>query len=489
MTMNSTARLILFAALLLPAGPFLGAQQLDRSKPPELGPPPSMKLPPIQHFTLSNGLPVVLMEKHNVPLVQCELIVRCGTVNDPPAMSGLASMTAAMMREGAGMRGSLQLADAIDFLGASITCFAGAHSSGVILHTPLSKLDSALALFGDVALRPTFPGQELERIRKERLTTLIQWHDEPRAVASVITSRTVFGEKYPYGIPSIGEEKSLRRMKTADCKQYHEQYYRPGNSFLILVGDVTPSVIMPKLEAMFGDWKGGSVEQPALQPAPQVRERNIYLVNKPNAPQSELRVARVGASRSSEDYYPLLVMNTILGGSFTSRLNQNLRERHGYTYGASSMFDFRMAPGPFMVGTAVQTAVTDSSLSEIFKELNAIRQPVSDEELMRSKNYLTLRYPENFQSVSQIANQLTDLVVYHLPDDYFNNYTKNILGVTKEDVQRVATKYVDPDNIAVIIVGDRAQVEKGVSLLKLGPIKELTIDDVLGPAPKLDRGK
>jgi len=219
----------------------------------------------------------------------------------------------------------------------------------------------------------------------------------------------------------------------------------------------------------------------------QVKERAIYLIDKPGAPQSEIRIGRIGVDRMTEDYYALRVMNTILGGSFSSRLNQNLRELHGYTYGASSNFDFRMMPGPFLAGSAVQTAVTDSALFQFFFELNRILEPVSDDELTRAKNYLTLRYPESFQTVQQIAGQLADIVVYNLPDDYFNNFTKNILTVTKEDVQRVAKKYIEPKKVSIIVVGDRKTIEKSVSKLKYGKIKNLTIDDVLGKAPVLEK--
>jgi predicted Zn-dependent peptidase len=468
---------------------FSYSQVPDRSKPPELGPPPSMKLPAIQHLKLSNGISVVLMEKHQVPLVEVELLVRAGMVNDPKDKPGLASMTTAMMEEGAGTRDALELADAIDFLGANITAFAGWHTAGVSMFTPLSKLDDALALFGDMCLRPTFPKEELERNRKERLTTLMQWHDEPRAIASVQFSKTLFGNDHPYGKPNIGNEKSIRALKIEDLKKFHQTYFSPGNASLIVVGDISPDVILPKLEAIFGKWEGGKAEQPKFPTASQIKTRSIYLIDKPGAPQSEIRIGRIGVDRMTEDYYALRVLNTILGGSFTSRLNNNLREQHGYTYGASSNFDFRMMPGPFLAGSAVQTAVTDSALFQFFFELNRILEPVSDDELTRAKNYLTLRYPESFQTVQQIAGQLADIVIYNLPDDYFNNFTENILAVTKEDVQRVAKKYIDPKKVAVIIVGDKKTIEKPVKNLKYGSIKNLTIDDVLGKAPKMDKGE
>jgi zinc protease len=463
----------------------LCAQRPDRNKLPELGPPPSLKLQPIQRFKLSNGLPVILLEKHEVPLVQVNLMVRTGAVSDPPGKSGLASMTAAMLTEGAGKRNALELADAIDYLGASLTAGAGFHTTVVELHTPLSKLDSALALMSDVALRPTFPSEELERIRKERLTVLVQWHDEPRAIASVLFNKTLYGTKHPYGLPSIGDEQSLRSFTTQELKTFHANHFNAGNSSLIVVGDVAVNAVRQKLENAFGEMEAGKEEKVSLPSVEQVQKREIYLVDKPGAAQTEVRIGRIGVPRLTDDYYSISVLNTILGGSFTSRLNQNLREQHGYTYGANSRFDFRPEAGPFLAGAAVQTAATDKALAEFMKELKGILDPIPDEELTRAKNYLALRFPGNFETVSQIAGQLSELVVYGLPDDYFNRYVEKILAVTKEDVQRVAKKYIDPEKIAIILVGDRKQITSGVSGLNLGPIKQLTIEDVLGRMPNV----
>jgi predicted Zn-dependent peptidase len=270
---------------------------------------------------------------------------------------------------------------------------------------------------------------------------------------------------------------------------FHDTYFHSNNATLMVVGDVSASMIVPKLEEAFGQWKPSAVPPASWPPIQQVQERKVYLVDKPAAAQSEIRIGRVGVDRLTEDYYALVVMNTILGGSFTSRLNMNLREEHGYTYGAGSSFDFRPLPGPFVARAAVQTNVTDKALGEFMKELNRILEPATDDELSRAKNYLTLRYPENFETVGQITAQLSDLVVYKLPDDYFENYTRHILAVTKDDVQRVAKKYLDPNKIAIVIVGDKQQIQKGVGDLKLGPMQVMTVDDVLGNAPNLEEGK
>ena len=491
MKTNFSSRTIISLLLLitLTAVSFGVAQKVDRSKPPELGPPPSLTLPPIQHFTLSNGLQVTLMEKHQLPLVQMELQVMGGSAMDPADMPGLASMTASMMEEGAGTRNSLEFADAIDYLGANISVFAGQHTSTVSLHTALSKLDSALALFADVAQRPMFPAAELERLRKERLTTLIQWHDEPRSIASVQFNRTLFGTQHPYGIPTIGTEKSISSMSVNDLNSFHKKYFGSNNARLIVVGDVSKKQILQKLEDAFGKWKSAQKSDKKWPEIEQVKEKRIYLVDKPGAAQSEIRIGRIGVQRLTEDYFPLLVMNTILGGSFSSRLNQNLREEHGYTYGAGSSFDFRPLPGPFSARAAVQTNVTDKALAEFMKELTNILTPVSDDEMVRAKNYLALGYPDNFQSVAQVAAQLADLSVYNLPDSYFNSYIQKILAVTKEDVNRVARKYIDPETMAIIVVGDRSQIEQGISTLNIAPISNFSVDDVLGKAPVLDEAK
>ncbi len=216
-----------------------------------------------------------------------------------------------------------------------------------------------------------------------------------------------------------------------------------------------------------------------------MKGRIIYLIDKPDAPQSVVRICRIGVERTTPDYFPITVMNTILGGSFSSRLNNNLREKHGYTYGAGSGFDMRPSPGAFVASSSVQTAVTDKAVTEFMNELKGIRQPVSDQELAKARNYVALGYPGDFETASQIASELGELMLYHLPDNYFNTYIHNVLTVTKSDVERVAKKYVDPENIAIIIVGDRKNVAKGLEDLKLGTVKEMKIEDVLGKMPVL----
>ena len=472
-------------ALLLPCA--LEAQP-DRSGPPPPGPPPSLRLPPIQHLALANGIPVVLMEKHAVPLVQVNLLIRGGALLDPPGKTGLASMTAAMLTEGAGARNSLQFADAVDYLGADISASSGFSIMGIALHTPLEKLDSALALFADVVRRPLFPPEELARNRKERLTSLIEARDEPRSLASVLFNRTLYDD-HPYGRMTGGNAASLASMTVEDLRKFHDGVIVPGNTTIIVVGDVTPAEMMPKLEHAFGDWKGEAAAPPPVPPIRQLAEKTLLFVDKPGAAQSVIEIGRVGVPRMTDDFYAIVVMNTILGGSFTSRLNMNLREKHGYSYGAGSRFEFRPLAGPFLAAASVQTAVTDSALVEFVKELKGIREPIPEADVERAKNYVALSFPADFQSVAQIAGQLEELVIYNLPDDYFNRYIERILAVTKADVERVARTYIDPGDMAYVIVGDRKEVGESVRKLNIAPAKFLSVEDVLGPAPALEGGK
>jgi zinc protease len=463
----------------------LSAQLPDRSKPPVLGPPPTMKLPAIQKLTLSNGIPVIVFEKHSVPLMQLDLIIRAGSVNESDDQLGLANLTAAMMREGAGEKSSLELAEAIDFLGVTIRSFTGAHVSVVSLSSTMSKFDEAYKLFSDIALHPSFPAQELVRLRKERLTSLMQMYDQPTAIAATASAKLLFGEKHPYGRGASGTEKTLKSFTIEDVKKFYTTYYRANNAAIVVVGDVKPADIIQKLEKEFSSWAKGEIPEVKVKPADQVSDRIVYLIDKPDAPQSVIRISRIGAARITDDYFPLIVMNSILGGSFSSRLNINLREKHGYTYGAYSGFEFRPVPGAFTALSSVQTAVTDKAMTEFMNELNGILQPVSDDELQRAKNLLALGYPNNFQGVGQIASQLDDMVIYNLPDDYFNQYIQKVLAVTKDDVSRVTKKYIDPNALSIVVVGDRKSIEKGLKDLNLGKMKNMKIEDVLGKMPTL----
>jgi zinc protease len=454
-------------------------QAPDRSIPPKPGPPPPLKVPLIQKRTLSNGLPVWIVELHKVPVVHVSLVVKSGSGADPIGKFGIASLTAEMLDEGAGQRTSLQIADAVDYLGASLSTSSTSDASFVELHVPVARLGDALPIMADVALRPSFPQEELQRVREELLASLLQAQDDPASLIQFAFPRLVFGPQHRYGTVSIGTAAAVKGFSVADLRQFHAQHYVPSNGALIVTGDVTSASTLPRLEATFGAWKGAPAPHTAVPAAPQLTARQIYLIDEPGAAQSQIRIGWVGVPRATPDYFALRVLNTILGGSFTSRLNQNLREEHGYAYGASSSFDMRSAAGPFYAAAGVQTDKTAEALTEFFKELDAIRKPIPAEEIEKAKNYLALLLPRNFETTESLAGSLAQVFVYNLPSDYYTTYTAHIRAVTPADVQRAAERYIQPDKFAVVAVGDRKVIEPGIKVLNLGPIKAVEIDDVM----------
>jgi zinc protease len=462
-------------------------QQVDRSSRPGVGEAPDVVLPAIQEFSLSNGLRVLVMEKRDLPLVQLNVLVNAGGVHDDASSTGLASLTAAMLDEGAAGRSALDIADAFEMLGVRFAVGAGMHSASMTLRAPTARLAAALDLARDVLLRPDFPAEELDRLRLDRLTSLVRRYDEPGAIASELADHTLFGTAHPYGRGGFGTDASLRAITTAQLRSFHQRYYRPNNATVVLVGDIDMATARQLLERAFGDWERGTVTAAAVAAAPQVQGRTIYMVDKPGSAQSVVQLGRIGVPRSTRDYYALEVMNVILGGSFTSRLNQNLREDKGYTYGASSGFAFLPAAGPWSASAAVQTHSTGPAIAEFMIELRGMHQPIPDEEVDRARNFLAMRYPAGFQSVAGIAGRIADMVQHELPRTYFNEYVDNVLAVTRADVERVARQYLDPENIAIFVVGDRAVIEQQVRDLELGPVRFLDVTDVLGPVPVLNR--
>jgi len=436
-------------------------------------------LPPIQKRTLSNGVPVWIVELHKVPVVHVSLVIKSGSGVDPRGKYGLASLTAEMLDEGAGTRNALQIADAVDFLGASLSTSSTSDASYVELHVPVARLGDALPIMADVALRPTFPEEELKRVREDLLTSLIQAEDDPESLIQFAFPRLVYGSQHRYGTLTVGTAASAKGFTVGDMRQFHSQNYVPANAGLIVTGDITAANAVARLETAFGAWKGTAPAAAPISAAAQLTTRQVDLIDKPDSAQSQIRIGWVGVPRSTPDYFALRVLNTILGGSFTSRLNQNLREEHGYAYGASSMFDMRRGAGPFYAAAGVQTDKTAEALTEFFKELEAIRKPIPPEEVEKAKNYVALLLPRNFETTESLAGSLATMFVYNLPADYFATFTQRIRAVTPADVQRVAERYIQPDKFAVVVVGDRKVIEPGIKALNLGPLKIVDTTEVM----------
>lgn len=469
------------AALLVVLPAALAAQEgPDRTQPPAPGAVAALTLPRVEEHRLANGLKVWLVEAREVPLVQVNLVVHAGSGDDPDGEFGLASLTAAMLDEGAGARSALEIADAVEFLGADLSTASSFDASAVRLNVPARALADALPIMVDVAVRPTFPAAELERLRQERLTALLQARDDAAAVATPAFARIVFGNEHRYGTSAVGTTATLSAFTDAQLRAFHAAVYRPSNATLIVVGDIAGAGGLPLIERAFGAWTAR--EAPRRRPvpaAPQLDGAQVVIVDMPGAEQSQIRIGSVGVPRSTPDYFALQVLNTVLGGSFTSRLNQNLREEHGYAYGASSRFDMRLSAGPFTAAAGVQTDKTAESLTEFLNELEAIRLAVGAEELAKAKNYVALGFPSDFETIGDLAGRLEELAIHELPLQYFNDYTANIGAVTAAAVQRAAQAHIRLDELAIVVAGDLERIGPAVRALELGPVRVISAEDAV----------
>ncbi|MET0623955.1 MAG: insulinase family protein, partial [Pyrinomonadaceae bacterium] len=450
-----------------------GAQQAakpktDRTLLPKEKADPRLTLPAVQRRKLSNGLEVLVVEHHELPVVSMNLVVKTGAAGDPAGKAGLASLTADLLDEGTTTRSSLEISDQLARIGSSLSVSAGWDSTTASLRSLTRHLDRALEVYADVITNPAFPDGELQRLRQQRLAALRQQRDSPEAIAGLVFQKVLYGGDHPYGHPLAGDDASLQSLSAEDARKFYESYLRPNNSALIVVGDVKPDAVVAKLEKAFAGWKNGHVPAVDVSAAPVQRERGaIYLVDRPGSVQSVIQIGQVGVPRSSPDYFPLFVMNRILGGASSARINLNLREDKGYTYGASSSFSFRRGAGPFTAAAPVQGFSTKESVMEFMKELRGIRgeMPVSAAELEGAKQAIVRGFPRGFETPDQIANGLELIVTYDLPDTYFNSYIERVQAVTLEDVNRVANRYLQPDRMAVVIVGDRKSIEQGLRTL------------------------
>lgn len=450
------------------------APVFDRSRPPVLGPPPALVLPPVVERRLPNGLRLLIVPRHTLPLVDFVLVARAGPEADPPDQPGLATLTADMLVRGTTQRSAIDIASQRATLGISLNALSTWDRTVVAMHTPTGQLDSALALFANVALHPAFKSEELERSKRERATRLVQLNDIGEFVADQVEAAVLYGRAQPYGRPPLGTAASVGATSRERLMSFYSRAFRPGNCTLIVVGDIRPEDVERRARALFGAWSSapGAAAAPHAS-ATEVPDgpTTIYFVDKPDAPQSSIRFAAVGVARDTPDYFALTVLNSALGGAFTSRLNQNLRETHGYTYGAGSDFDMRRDGGPFTASAEVVAAKTDSSLLEFMRELHGIRDTMPTAELEKTKRYLELTLPAEFETNTDVAGQMVPVVVYGLATDFYNTYQSHIAAVTQADVQRVAARYIDPSRMRVVVVGDRKTVEAQLRASGIGPVE------------------
>ncbi len=447
----------------------------DRTQAPLPGPPRPYHFPEVTRTTLPNGLRVLLARTRNAPLVSMRALIRSGADHDVPELAGVASITADLLDEGAAGRDAMRLAEDIGLLGGTMGTGSDWDASYVSLDVLARYANQAVEIFSDITSRPQLPPDGLERVRAERLNDLLQQRDEPAMIAAKRFSGLLYG-KGPYGFPMSGTTDSVPRITIDDVRRFYKQHYSPNNASVIVSGDVEPDHALKLVEGSLGHWERGS-EPPRPSPVPKEIESNrIYLIDRPGAVQSEIRIGHIGVSRSSSDYFPLSVMNAILGGIFNSRINLNLREKHGYTYGARSMFAFRRSAGPFVVAAPVRNEVTKESVHEVLSELRRIRTgDIEDRELNDTKSYLMGVFPATVQTASDIASRLLDMELYGLAENYFDRYRENIGAVSKEGIEHVAKKYIDPERAVIVIVGNAKQVREPLGTLGY-PIHEMDID-------------
>jgi len=447
------------------------ATQEWRKEPPKRGTAPKISLPVPQQFKLANGLSVLLVERHNLPVITANLFLLSGSEANPLDKPGLAAFTAKMLEEGTRKRSSLQIAADADRIGAEIVTSSTSDWSGILMRCLKQKLDGAFDLLSDLALDPAFAPEEIERVRNERLTLLLQERDNPTNIALKVFYHVAYGDKHPYGNVELGTEDSVKKIGREDLEKFWATGYTPSNAVLAITGDITKAETRALAEKYFGAWKGAA----KTTPSPEFHEtpaRIVVIVDKPGSPQTALLVGGIGVPRSSPDYVPMEVMNTILGGLVSARLNMNLREKHGYTYAAFSQFVYRRGPGPFFARTSVRADVTAPALQELLNELNGIHtNPLSADELLGAKDSMARSLPGLFETTQQTSRSIADLFIYGLPLDYFNALPQKIDAIDAAEVQRMAEKHIQPGSMIIVAVGDRRRIEPEIRKLNLGEIE------------------
>jgi zinc protease len=460
------------------AWPLLAQQPLDRSKIPPPGKPPVLRVPTWTRAVLANGAELVVSEKHDLPLVAFAIALLGGSSQfEPASRRGLASLTASMMSEGTKTRDGEKLSNDLQLLGTNVMTGIGSESGSVSFISTADKFAGTLDILADMLVNSTFPAGALDRLRAQRLVSLTQAKAQPGSIAGRVFPKVLYGPEHPFG--QMVTEESLKAITRDDVVAFQKAYFQPGRALIVVTGDVRAAEVKATLERALAAWAPGGTKPAFSYPTPAQRAgATIYLVDKPGAAQSTFAIGNPGPPRSTPDYYALEVMNTMLGGFFQSRLNANIREEKGFSYGVSSSFGYGRGPGAFRAGGDIISAKTDAALVEFMKELRGITgsRPVTDEELATAKDALVQRLPGIFGSVAGINTSIRTLWIYGLPDGYYQQYAKAVAAVTRDDVVRVAKRYIDLDHLAIVIVGDRATIEGPLKATGIAPIVVLDVD-------------
>jgi len=448
---------------------------IDRSRRPAPGPPPKIVLPAFESFRLANGLNVLSVRHDDMPEVSARLVLPFGACEDARQHAGTGLLTARALTEGTELRSAGEVAEWLDHLGARYSLDIDHDATIISVHFLTQVMDGAFDLLAEVVARSAFDAGEVERLRDERLDEIASGLDEPRIVASLRLGEATFGS-HPYGMRAGGVEETVSAIDASILRDFHSRLYRPSAATLVLVGDVPQSdELRDRLDDSFGAWQGDPAPAAAVEEPGPLDERRLWAVPW-SGPQSEIRLGGIGIARLDPDYYAALIMNAIFGGLFSSRINMNLREDKGWTYGASSRFEARRRSGPFYVATAVDASVSVDALGEIIAEMERMKsEPPTEQEMELALNAVTLSLPRLFETVDQVSGRIAHQVVYRLPDDYWETYADRFRAVSAADVQRVAARLLASERAAIVVVGPvedfRTQLEA------IGPLQ---IRDVRG---------
>jgi zinc protease len=445
--------------------------ELDRGQPPAPGPLRPSHFPSVERASLPNGIPLLFAATPGLPVVSLGVLIEGGAAHDPPTRAGLATLTGSLLESGAGERGAAEIADHVESLGIQLSVGSSWEISHLDVTGIHARIPQAFEIVGDLARRPTFPDSEVERLRAEQLAGILQRRAEPRGLASEMAARYIFSEDSPFSRPISGLRSTVQAITREDVVEFHADRYRAGGATVLVVGEIDLDEAVRLATAGLGEWGGEAAQAPPITTARRTAGRQVVLVDRPGAVQSEIRIGHLGVPRATPDYFDVIVMNAILGGAFSSRLNLNLRERNGFTYGVSSGFLMRRQPGPFLVSTAVQSEVTAAAVGEIFAELDRIRQDTpTPAELSDARNYLAGTFPLALQTTSGVASRVAEIAAFDLPLDYFDDYRDRILSVSAEDVAAAAQRRVLPDEATLLIVGDAASIRTSIEELGLAEV-------------------
>jgi zinc protease len=454
--------------------------QVDRAKLPIPGPDPEVQFPALQRATLSNGLKLILAERHSLPLIRFNLQVDAGYAADQFALPGTAKLTMQMMDEGTRRRTALQISDELYLLGANLNAGSDLDSCGVNLSSLTSTLDAALEVYADVILNPAFPEADFHRLQELLLAAIQQEKIEPFPMALRVFPRLLYGSGHAYGnaLTGSGTEASVSKLTREDLRKFHQTWFKPNNATLIIVGDTTLTEITPKLENCFGLWQPGAVPAKNLATVEHQKTSAVYLIDRPDSLQSVILAGHVGLPKSDPDEAAIETMNAVLGGAFTPRVNMNLREGKHWAYGAGTVLIPARGQGPFVAYAPVQTDKTKESMIELDKELHGIlgQRPIDTEELSKAQKNETLALPGSWETIDAVGSSIADIVNFGLPDDYYRTYPDKVRALSVKDLAKAAQKAVHPDRLVWVVVGDRVKIEPGLRELGWGDIHLLNAD-------------